>query len=213
MFRILALGDSYTIGEGVAVRDRWPVQFARLLRAAGVETAEPTIVARTGWTTAELLAGIERADLDATFDLVTLQVGVNNQYRGLDVVEYRRELRELLDRAAIFAGGRPERVTVLSIPDWSVTPFAAGRDRKRIAREIDDFNAAAREEAEQRCATFVDVTPSSRQAAGDASLLAADGLHPSAKLYALWAKLVATGGSPVDPFFLSPTGGPPVATE
>ncbi len=187
--RYLALGDSYTIGEGVAPEARWPVQLAVLLRQRGLSVAEPVIVARTGWTTAELRAGIERADLAGPFDLVSLLVGVNNQYRGGSLETYRVEFRALLAQAIGFAGGEPGRVVVLSIPDWGGTPFAQGRDWARIAAEIDRFNRVNRQEAEAAGALYVDVTPVSRQAADDEALLAADRLHPSGEMYAAWAQL------------------------
>ena len=134
--RFLALGDSYTIGESVAEHERWPNQLAEI-----VKTAKPQIIAKTGWTTDELSAAIDAADPQGRFDLVTLLIGVNNQYRGRDAEEYRRQFVGLLNRAIEFAGGKPDRVVVVSIPDWGVTPFAAKRDRAVIAREIDRFNA------------------------------------------------------------------------
>lgn len=187
--RFLALGDSYTIGESVPAAQRWPVQLAELLRREGIEVKQPSIVAQTGWTTAELDAGIDEADPEGEFDLVSLLIGVNNQYRGLDEEQYRLEFRALLDRAISFAGGDPRRVLVLSIPDWGVTPFAEGRDRTQIAADIDEFNRINREETERTGARYVDITPFSREAAGDPALVAADGLHPSGKMYAEWARL------------------------
>ncbi len=189
--RFLALGDSYTIGEGVEPHDRWPVRLARLLRDAGIAIGDPIIVARTGWTTDELAAGIDAAPLTlaAPYELVTLLVGVNDQYRGRVAAEYRDRFHALLVRAIEFAGGRSARVIVLSIPDWSVTPFASDRDRARIAREIDAYNVSNHEEALGVGARYVDVTTATRGAAGDLSMIAADGLHPSAAAYAIWARL------------------------
>jgi len=135
--RFLALGDSYTIGESVAASERWPVQLARLLREQQITIDDPTIIARTGWTTAELSAGIDRAKPQGVYDLVSLLIGVNNQYRGRSEEEYRREFVSLLQRAIGFADQRPARVLVLSIPDWGVTPFAGGRDRAAIGVAID----------------------------------------------------------------------------
>lgn len=189
--RILALGDSYTIGEGVAEADRWPVRLAAMLRARGLSVAAPKIIARTGWTTSELSAGIDAARPDSAYDLVTLLIGVNNQYRGLSEEEYRAQFRALLERAIGFAGSRTERVIVVSIPDWGVTPFAAGRDRPAIAREIDRFNAVKRDEASRSGAHYADVTPLSRRAAVDASLVTTDGLHPSAAMYAAWLDVIS----------------------
>jgi lysophospholipase L1-like esterase len=187
--RLLALGDSYTIGEGVGPGERWPVLLAARLRARGVAAAEPVIVARTGWTTDELAAGLDAARPQGPFDLVTLLIGVNNQYRGRDPGEYRSDLRALIRRAVAFARGEPRRLILVSIPDWGVTPFAAGRDRAAIAGAIDRFNAVARREARRAGCRFVDVTAMSRRAAADPSLLAADGLHPSAAMYDGWAAL------------------------
>lgn len=188
--RFLALGDSYTIGEGVGAAHRWPSQLAALLRAEGLAVEAAEIVARTGWTTAELAAGIDAASPEGPYDLVSLQIGVNNQYRGLALADYRAELAALLERAIGLAGGDPGRVVVLSIPDWGITPFAASYDRSRIAAEIDAFNEVARAEAESRGAVFVDVTPLFRLAADDPGLLVGDGLHPSGAMYAEWARLV-----------------------
>jgi len=187
--RFLALGDSYTIGESVAAEERWPAQLAALLNAAGVEVSAPLIIAATGWTTDELAAGIDAADVRGPFDLVSLLIGVNNQYRGRDPEQYRAEFAGLLTRAIAFAGGEPSAVIVLSIPDWGVTPFANGRERAQIAAAIDAFNAINREAAEAAGARYVDVTPISRRAATDPALIAADGLHPSGAMYAEWARL------------------------
>ncbi len=187
--KFLALGDSYTIGENVEEAQRWPVVLAKLLRDEGVDLDEPIIIARTGWTTDELDTAINQVNLQGVFDLVSLLIGVNNQFRGRAAEEYRREFVALLRRAVAFAGARPSHVLVLSIPDWGVTPFALGRNRARIAEEIDRFNAIKRAETERPGARYVDVTPMSRLAAQDRSLLAGDALHPSGKMYAEWARL------------------------
>ena len=187
--RFLALGDSYTIGEGVAEAERWPVQLTGLLRDRGVDVADPQIIARTGWTTDELSAAIDNTDPPGPYALVSLLIGVNNQYRGRSAEQYRGEFAALLRRAIGFAGGEASRVIVLSIPDWGVTPFAEGRDRGRIAAEIDAYNAINREEAERAGAHWVDVTPQSRAAGADPAFLVADGLHPSGRAYAEWARL------------------------
>jgi lysophospholipase L1-like esterase len=188
--RILALGDSYTIGEGVAEADRWPVRLAAMLRARGKAVAAPKIIARTGWTTDELSAGIDAAKPDSAYDLVTLLIGVNNQYRDRSEEEYRAQFRTLLARAVAFAGGRATRVMVVSIPDWGVTPFANGRDGRAVGRAIDRFNAINREETSHAGARYADITPVSRRASGDASLVGADGLHPSASMYAAWLDVI-----------------------
>jgi lysophospholipase L1-like esterase len=187
--RYLALGDSYTIGESVPPAERWPVQLAALLRREGLPLAEPQVIATTGWTTGELSAGIDRVVPRGLFDLVSLLIGVNNQYRGRDLDEYHTEFTALLARAIAFAGGQPGRVLVLSIPDWGVTPFAAGRDRAAIGQSIDAFNAVNQQAAGQAGARYVDVTPLSRQAAANSDLIAGDGLHPSGHMYAEWARL------------------------
>ncbi|HUG74140.1 MAG TPA: SGNH/GDSL hydrolase family protein [Acidimicrobiia bacterium] len=180
---MLALGDSYTIGEGVPEADRWPEQLADRLDDAGLEVVVD-IVARTGWTTAELDRGVDIADPTGPFDVVTLLIGVNNQFRGLPIEDYRTELAALLERAVGFAGGDPGRVVIVSIPDWGATPFGQNRIPAQVATEIDAFNRVAREEADRVGAWWVDVTGISR--GGDPRLVAADGLHPSAEQYRLW---------------------------
>ena len=187
--RYLALGDSYTIGEGVAPGERWPMQLAAALRSRGTGVADPQIIARTGWTTDELDAGLDQAAPRGPYGLVTLLIGVNDQYRGGTADAYRPRFEALLRRAIGFAGGDAARVVVLSIPDWGVTPFAEGRDRARIAREIDALNAAAREVTAALGARWVDVTPASRQAGAAADMLVGDGLHPSGRQYARWTEL------------------------
>ncbi len=190
--RFLALGDSYTIGEGVAPADRWPHLLAARLIADGLPIAseEPEIVARTGWTTDELAAAIAEAKPRGPYDLVTLLIGVNDQYRGRSVEEYRPNFERLLGTAVSFAGGDPARVIVLSIPDWGVTSFAAAEERfepRRIAREIDAYNAAAKALTEAAGASFLDVTEETRQAGRNEGELVGDGLHPSGRQYARWA--------------------------
>ncbi len=186
----LALGDSYTIGEGVAEAERWPVQLVTRLRIAGIQIADPHIIARTGWTTGELIAGIKTADPQGPYHLATLLIGVNNQYRGLAMTDYRHEFRDLLQQAIQLIAGEPGCIVVLSIPDWSVTPFAEGRDRAQIATEIDLFNQINREETVKQGARYVDITPLSRTAVSDPQLITKDGLHPSAKMYAAWVTQV-----------------------
>ena len=191
----LALGDSYTIGEGVAAGGRWPQRLAQRLRADGIALADPQIVATTGWTTDELSAAIDAATLAPPYDLATLSIGVNNQYRGRGVDDYRAEFRVLLDRAIGFAGARPERVVVVSIPDWGVTTFgrASGRDTAQIARELDAFNAVNREEATRRGVAWADVAAISRRAGDAKDQLADDGLHPSGDQYDAWLTAIEPG--------------------
>lgn len=187
--RYLALGDSYTIGESVPEGERWPNQLAGALTSQGLPT-EVTLIARTGWTTDELWQGIQAGEIEPPYDLVSLLIGVNNQYRGYDVNEYREQFIFLLNKSTEYAGGNPSRVIVLSIPDWGVTPFAEGRDRATIAGEIDEFNSVNREESERAGVQYFDITPVSRGAAGEPALTAEDGLHPSGKMYTLWAEMV-----------------------
>ncbi len=189
-FRFLALGDSYTIGEAVPESERWPVQLANGLRAHGIDVDGPEIIAKTGWTTDELNAAIDAANPRGPFDLVTLLIGVNNQFRGRDAEQYRGEFAALLQRATGFAGGDAKRVIVVSIPDWGVMPFAEGRDRAAIGLAIDRYNAVNREETLRAGARYVDITPISRRAASDPSLAASDGLHPSGAMYRAWVELV-----------------------
>lgn len=186
--RYLALGDSYTIGEGVPEDGRWPVQLARALRAAGVALADPRIVAATGWTTDELSTALDMQEPLGGWQFVSLLIGVNNQYRGRTVSDYRGEFEALLVRAIGYAGGRADRVMVLSIPDWGATPFAQaqGRDPAKIATEIDAYNAAAREISERHGVAFVDVTGIGRDHGAVPAMLVDDGLHPSAGMYRLW---------------------------
>jgi lysophospholipase L1-like esterase len=186
-FRYLALGDSYTIGEQVPLEGNFPMQAAALMRAQGIQMEDPQIVAKTGWTTDELQAGIREAGIEGRFDLVTLLIGVNNQYRGWNLDVYRLEFAQLLADAVDFANGLPQHVVVLSIPDWGATPFAEGRDRAKIAQEIDEFNAANAELAMAKGCRYLDITPSTRANAGTPGYLADDGLHPSGMEYAAWA--------------------------
>ena len=188
----LALGDSYTIGEGVPETGRWPVALATRLRAQGTPLDDPRIIARTGWTTDELLGAMDESHFDPPYDLVTLLIGVNNQYRGRALDEYREQFRTLLQRAIAFTGGHPDRVLVVSIPDWGATPFARGeaRDSQSIATQIDAFNAVAREEAGAHDVHFVDITGISRDP-GNHHQLVADGLHPSVAQYSLWTDAIA----------------------
>lgn len=186
LVRYLALGDSYTIGEGVAEVERWPAQLVARLRREGMPVEEARIVATTGWTTDELSAAMAATLFTPPYDLVSLLIGVNNQYRGRGVDEYRGEFQRLLDRAIELAGARAERVFVLSIPDWGVTPFGrqSGRDVAQIAHELDVYNAAARDLCATRKVAWVDITPLSRTFPNQ---VADDGLHPSGEQYSLWA--------------------------
>jgi lysophospholipase L1-like esterase len=187
VFRYLALGDSYTIGESVPTEERWPNQMAQLLETDKIQI-ELTIIARTGWTTSELWQGIQTERIQPPYDLVSLLIGVNNQYRGYDIREYRDQFDFLLNQSIEYANGDINRVLVLSIPDWGVTPFASGRDREQIAREINEFNSVNRELSEGAGVHYVDVAPISREVVNNQLLIAPDGLHPSGKMYAMWAE-------------------------
>jgi lysophospholipase L1-like esterase len=188
--RYLALGDSYTIGEHVSVRDRWPNKLAKLLEAKGLQT-EVTIIARTGWTVDELWEGIQASPPAGAYDLVTLLIGVNDQYRGYPAEWYREKFRFMLEKAVLYAGGHPDKVIVLSIPDWGFTPFAATRgDTEPISQMIDEFNAVNLEETKNVGAHYVDVTIISRMALDDFDLITGDRLHPSGKMYTMWAEKV-----------------------
>jgi len=186
----LALGDSYTIGEAVAVDGRWPHQLAAALRAQGIALGDPQTIATTGWTTDELDAGIDEVAPQGPFDFVSLLIGVNNQYRGRPLDEYQVQFQALLQRAIGFAGGHADRVLVLSFPDWGTTPYGAGsgRDLGQIELETDEFNAAAEVISTQQGVAFVDITDISRAQGEDPAMIAEDGLHPSARMYALWSK-------------------------
>ncbi|RYG21289.1 MAG: SGNH/GDSL hydrolase family protein [Chitinophagaceae bacterium] len=188
----LALGDSYTIGESVTASESFPYQFAAQLKAQQLNLTTPKIIAKTGWTTDELQAAIKAENLTQTFDFVTLLIGVNNQYRGYSKVTYRKEFKELLQTAIGFAGGNKKRVFVLSIPDWGVTPFglSSGKNKKEIADEIDAFNAINKEETLAQEVSYTDITPASRNAASDLSLVAKDGLHYSGKMHLQWAAAI-----------------------
>lgn len=189
---MLCLGDSYTIGESVPESDRFPVQLVKLLAANGKHFTDPVIIARTGWTTDELIAAIKEKKLTGTYDYVTLLIGVNNQYRGYNIDTYRKEFKDLLKTAINYANGNSAHVIVISIPDWGVTHFAAneGRDKNKVATEIDQYNSINKEETITARAHYVDITSISRGALTDSSLLASDGLHPSGKMYTLWCEQI-----------------------
>jgi len=190
--RFLALGDSYTIGEGVAPAERWPDQLAAALRVSGTAIAAPEIVARTGWTTDELSAAMDRHAFHPPYDLVTLLIGVNNQYRGRNFDNYRTEFGALLRRAITLADERPQHVVVVSIPDWGATRFGrhSGRDTAKVAHELDVYNAANAEIAATLHVRYADVTPASGDGGYRADMLVGDGLHPSAAMYRRWLEAI-----------------------
>jgi lysophospholipase L1-like esterase len=182
----LALGDSYTIGQDVPETDRYPVQLKDSLEKVGIKIEKLQIIARTGWTTDELSKAMDGAELDESYDMVTLLIGVNNQYRGRSADSYRPEFVGLLQRAIKLAGNKSSNVIVLSIPDWGVTPFAQGRDSEKISAEINAYNAINKEESLAAGAEWVDVTTISREATDRPDLIANDGLHPSGVMYHYW---------------------------
>ncbi len=189
----LALGDSYTIGQGVSEEDRWPVQLVSKLKAAGMLVADPVIIAKTGWTTTDLENALRAARPKPTFDIVTLLIGVNDQFQGQGIDEYTENFSALLDQSIVLAKNDPKHVIVVSIPDWGTTPFAAGYDRAAIRREIDQFNAINKSITEKKGAHYADVTSISRNNADETT---PDGLHPSKDQYATWvAALLPTATS------------------
>lgn len=190
-FSYLALGDSYTIGESVPLHESFPYQTVQLLRKKGLHFHAPEVVAKTGWTSFELADHILHTRLNEQYDFVSLLIGVNNQYRGLEVSDFKEEFEYLLKKAIHFAGNRPERVIVLSIPDWGITPFAAAKDSKAISEAIDAFNKVCEEATQKLGGNFINITTQTRLAKNDTSLLAGDQLHYSAKSHAVWAEKVA----------------------
>lgn len=187
--RMLALGDSYTIGESVEEKDRWPVQLINMLRKKGYDCEDPRIIATTGWRTDDLKRGIEISGLKKDFNLVSLLIGVNNQYQGRPVESYAPELDELIQIAISYAGGDSSKVFVVSIPDYGFTPFGADK-KDEISREIDTYNAENKRISEKYGVRYFDITPISRKATEDPELIANDGLHPSAKMYSQWVEFM-----------------------
>ncbi len=187
----LALGDSYTIGECVEESERWPLQLTHKLTALGKAVSKPKIIAQTGWTTDELKTAIDSENISQHFDLVSLLIGVNNQYRGLSIEQFRTEFVDLLEMAIQFADNKPSQVFVVSIPDWGVTAFGGEGSKPEISTQIDLFNEVVKEESKKKNIVFVDITPISRQALNNSVLIASDDLHPSGKMYELWAEKIA----------------------
>jgi lysophospholipase L1-like esterase len=185
--RMLALGDSYTIGESVGELERWPYQFAEALRDRGVEVQDPTYIARTGWTTGNLLSAIGGFDFTGRdFNLVSVLIGVNNQYQGLTFSMYEPELRRIVDSALVRVEGDLSRAFMLSIPDYAYTPFGSGLSN--VSDELDEYNALNRQVATEYGITYVDITPISREGREEPGLVASDGLHPSARQYGRWVE-------------------------
>ncbi len=189
-FTYLALGDSYTIGEALPITESFPYQAIQMMRKKGKNFTAPEIIAKTGWTTDELDHAIGKARLLEKYDFVTLLIGVNNQYRGREPLQYNHEFEMLLKKAIGFAG-KPSHVVVLSIPDYSVSPFAAEMNKEKISHEVDIFNNINKAVSLQYKTQYINITPGSREALQDPSLLAHDKLHPSSKEYKKWAQKLA----------------------
>ncbi len=187
----LALGDSYTIGEGISCTENWPMQLAARLQAQNIPLAAPTILAQTGWTTRDLIAALQKANLTPGYDLVSLLIGVNNQYRGESLTTYRVEFQELLYEAIRYARNSPQRVIVLSIPHWEKTPYAKGRDQNQISVEIQQFNRVNQAETCQAQAHYFNFSALCNQILRNQNLLTKDQLHPSAQLYAKWVAQIS----------------------
>jgi len=184
----LALGDSYTIGEAVPQDQSYPYKLTDLLKAQSIQAGIPTIIATTGWTTDDLISAISRSGIHSeTFSFVTLLIGVNDQYQHLSQDNYKIKFAAVLNTAIAFARGDTSRVFVLSIPDYGVTPFANGQDSV-IGPQIDQFNAINKAISLVAGVNYLDITAISRLAAGDRSLIASDGLHPSGKMYGMWVQ-------------------------
>jgi lysophospholipase L1-like esterase len=189
----LALGDSYTIGQGVEEKDRWPNQLVEQLKKYKHFFDEPVIIAKTGWTTDELDAAIIGENITEKYDLVTLLIGVNNQYRGKPLDDFRIQFNELLSKAIVLAKNIPENVIVVSIPDWGVSPYASNFDSVKIREEIDNFNKVKKEETFKRNAKFVNITAISRLAFNADEFFVSDRLHFSGEMYGLWvAEIIRT---------------------
>lgn len=186
-YSYLALGDSYTIGEQVLFAENFPNQTVQQLRKAGFAFCAAEIIAKTGWSTDELSNVIDDTVFLKKYDIVSLLIGVNNQYRGRSVSQFKIEFEQLLQKAIHFADDNPSHVFVLSIPDWGTTHFAEGRDRKQIAREIDAYNVVCETLAKQFQTHFINITVSQRVDGNNTDFLAADSLHPSGREYKKWA--------------------------
>jgi lysophospholipase L1-like esterase len=187
---ILCLGDSYTIAEGVALHQNFPYQLIQLLRKKNKHFAAPEIVAKTGWTSFELLEHLQHTQLESNYNFVTLLVGVNNQYRGLSTTNFAIDFEILLQKALHFVDNKSKNVIVISIPDWGVTPFAADRNEQQITNEINAFNGICELMAQKYQTHFIDITAGTRLAKNDNTLLTTDLLHYSQKEYANWANKI-----------------------
>jgi len=183
----LCLGDSYSIGESVPLHEGFPYQTVQLLRKAGYHFHAPEIVAQTGWTSFELADHLINCKLNESYDFVSLLIGVNNQYRGLAIADFESDFEFLVKKAIHFANQKADHVLVLSIPDWTVTPFAKQQQKTGLDKEIDAFNEVCKSIASKYHTQYINITEESRLAKNDTSLLATDQLHYSAKAHAVWA--------------------------
>lgn len=191
-YSYLALGDSYTIGESVVETQRWPVQLAEALRNRGYKMAAPKIIARTGWTTDDLIKAIDsELNVQRDFDLVSILIGVNNQYQGKPVTEYEEDLRGIFRRAINHCTTREKGVFAVSIPDYGYTPFG-NANQEEISAEIDRFNQVFKRVAEDFNVDFYNITPISREAGENPELIASDDLHPSGLMYKYWVDQFVT---------------------
>jgi len=186
----LALGDSYTIGESVDQNQRWPVQLVEALQDSGIQISGSRIIAKTGWTTLDLKEAIADADLNPPYKLVSLLIGVNDQYDGLDFTKYPGRFEFLVKKSIELTGGNPDHVLVVSIPDYSVTPFGQKKNPDKIERELAEYNATNKAITDRLGAYYVNITPGSKKALNDRSLIAGDGLHPSGKMYTQWVEQI-----------------------
>lgn len=189
-FNYLALGDSYTIGESVNAKQNFPAQLKQKLLAENFEI-NVHIIAKTGWTTRDLIENIEKENPGNNYDLLTLLIGVNNQYQGKDTTTYKTELKLLIGKATVLAQGKKENVLLISIPDYGVTPFAKSKHPVKISQEIAHFNQIKKTEAEKAGIKWIEITEISKLAKTDLALLANDQLHPSTKMYKMWVEKIA----------------------
>ncbi|MDQ6610749.1 MAG: SGNH/GDSL hydrolase family protein, partial [Bacteroidota bacterium] len=187
-YSYLAFGDSYTIGEGLLLHQNFPYQTVSLLRKEGYDFSAPEIIAKTGWTTGDLEAAIQDHTLSSKYDFVSLLIGVNNQYRGQNILEYKNQFERLLKKSIALANNKPDHVLVISIPDYSFTPFGQALKADKITKEIDEYNTLNKALSIQYKTHYTDITDSTRKIKNNPSLVASDGLHPSAKEYEKWAK-------------------------
>ena len=190
-YTYLALGDSYTIGQSVNTNDRFPSQTVALLAKNNIKVSTPIYIATTGWTTTNLINAINATSLTPPYDIVSLLIGVNDQYQMRDTTGYRQRFSALLEKAIQLSGNRASRVFVISIPDYSVAPYIPTSQKQQVSKEIDMFNAINKDITEQRNISYTDITPGSRDAASNSALIASDGLHPSGLEYSKWAMKLA----------------------